>query len=560
MAARKQEPPVPAESFAEELGSIGPSSDRLRLAGLDHAARIQAGRVGSERRRLLLEQARRPQNTEGIAQLQRSLAGEQRAAGAYTRAVGRAEVETIVPDTNVSVLHGFVYEADGTTQAGRTVAAIRPDGSVRRFTCTDAKGYFRIDLTTPEDTPDETVFLQVSDADQVVLYRGDEAIRVRRSTVHFRVIMLSGERLGPCPIPPERASMPRVLDLAEVEALVLLERFGLSVAQRHTQTAPGREGRVLSQEPPAGTPIEAGTEVTLVIATAEGGNTVAVPALVRLQLEAAEARLAEAQLATGRITQRISQVAANTVLEQVPAAGTLVNVGTAVDLVVAIPRPDDRVEVPEVTGLGLEQAFALIEQRGLQRGRTSFRDDQRVGIVIEQSPGAGTRVAPDTPVNVVVGRRGNPDTVDVPTLLRRTLDEVREVLAEANLTLGRVTGPARGRVTVQQPRAGARVPVGSAVDVTLALELEPIDPGGGGREFAERVMRVISDDEGFANLGVEPERLRDSLIELGVEDAAGLEGLVELGNAELRDNFGLANLNQARTLRRILRTAAETLR
>ena len=37
---------------ADEFGAVGPSVDRLRLAGLDHAARLQAGRIGADTVRL----------------------------------------------------------------------------------------------------------------------------------------------------------------------------------------------------------------------------------------------------------------------------------------------------------------------------------------------------------------------------------------------------------------------------------------------------------------------------------------------------------------------------
>ena len=153
-------------------------------------------------------------------------------------------------------LPAYYYEGAPADQL--TVSAIEGDGSVRRFTCTDAKGYFRMDLPVQgDDSAAKAVYLQVSDADQAVLYRGDEAMTPAPGGVVYREFRLSGERLEPCPIPPDRATRPHLLDRPEAEAVAILGRLGLKVGQRLTQRAPDRVGLVISQEPAAGAPITA---------------------------------------------------------------------------------------------------------------------------------------------------------------------------------------------------------------------------------------------------------------------------------------------------------------
>ena len=101
---------------------------------------------------------------------------------------------------------------------------------MRRFTCTDASGYFRMDLPVQGgDTAQKALFLQVSDADQAVLYRGDEAMTPAPGGVVYREIRLSGDRLEEPSDPPDRATMPHLLDRPEVEAVAILGRLGLKV-------------------------------------------------------------------------------------------------------------------------------------------------------------------------------------------------------------------------------------------------------------------------------------------------------------------------------------------
>jgi hypothetical protein len=279
--------PVEPEALAEQLAQIPAATDRVRLVGLDHAARLQKARLGATERRLALIRARRPDDVVAIETVESSLRAEQRVARAYQAGVQKAEIEVPKRDEAQFVLYGRVFDAQGGPADQLTVSAIDAEGGVRRFTCTDAKGYFRMDLPG-DDASVNALFLQVSDADQAVLYRGDEAVMPAPGGVVYREIRLSGQRLEPCPIPPDRATMPNLLDRPEAEAVAILGRFGLEVGQRLTQRAPDRVGLVISQEPAAGTPITSSTLATLVIGTVEQGDTVAVPRIVGRTVEEAE--------------------------------------------------------------------------------------------------------------------------------------------------------------------------------------------------------------------------------------------------------------------------------
>ena len=540
--------PVAPDALAEELGQIPAAADRARLVGLDHAARLQKGRLGAAARRLALVRARRPDQVAAIAGVETAMQAEQRFERAYRAGVEKAAVPVPGRDLARFVLHGRVFDADGAPAGKLTVAAIDAEGGVRGFTCTDPAGYFRMDVPIESERAAPSLFLQVSDAGRAVLYRGDEALMAVPGGVIYREIRLDGGRLEPCPAPPDRATMPRLLDRPEAEAGAILGRLGLKVGQRLSQRAPDRVGLVISQEPAAGTPITSGTSVSLVIGTAEEGDTVTVPDVVGRTVQEAEKVLKDAGLTLG---QRREKPAAppGAVLDQAPPAGTRVAPGSAVAVVVAVAPADDRVAVPEVVGKTLEDAGKSLEAAGLKPGRVTFRDEARVDRVLEQAPGAGDRVANGTAVDLVVGRAREVEQVKVPKVIGQTLRGATEILRAARLEVGEASGPRDGKVTQQKPAAGASAQVGTRV----ALQLTS------GADFARRLSENIATDEGFAALEIAPEELRARLAGAGVATPEAAERVVAMGNHDLRDTFGLRNLAHARSFRRMTRDALARL-
>lgn len=543
-------PPVSAEQVAETFESLAPVADRVRLTGLDHARRVQAGRTGATERRLALTMARRGDDTALISALQQRLATEHRVDGAYTRAVTRAEIEVPERKAASAVIHGLVIPGGDLDRKGLTVAAVGADGAVERYTCTDARGYFRMDLAAQDGA---TVYLQVSDAGRAVLYRGDQAIALAPGAAVYREIRLSGDRLPPCPVPPERATMPRLLDLPESEALALLGRFGLAMGQRLTQTAPKRAGLVVSQEPAAGTPVTAQTKVTLVIGVEEGGATVSVPALKGLTLDGAKAKIEAAKLALGGVLD-VPGEPAGAVLAQKPEAGAQVPPGTAVSLSVATGTQQEGVRVPALVGKQVKDAQSILKEAGLKTGNISFQDDPRAGVVLAQDPAAGQQVATGTPVALVAGRKADTEQVKTPNVVGQKLAEAQKTIEKARLKLGDVSGNRDGVVAGQTPAAGVAVPPGSAVSLRLATgTVRPVTPAGGA--YADGLAHRVAADPGFATLDVSEAGVAASLRKAEVADAAGAQRVVAMDNETLARAFGMDNLNHARSLRRMLRDA-----
>jgi hypothetical protein len=91
---------------------------------------------------------------------------------------------------------------------------------------------------------------------------------------------------------------------------------------------------VISQNPSAGTSVNAGSAVSLVIST--GPALVAIPNAVGDTQAAATTAITGAGLVVGTVTSQSSAgVASGNVISETPSAGTSVNAGSAVNLVVS---------------------------------------------------------------------------------------------------------------------------------------------------------------------------------------------------------------------------------
>ena len=139
--------------------------------------------------------------------------------------------------------------------------------------------------------------------------------------------------------------------------------------------------------------------------------TVAVPNIVGDTQSAANSAITGAGLVVGTVTTQASSTQpSGLVMGQSPAAGTSVNTGTAVNMVVstgpAPPPPPNpsMVTVPNVVGNTQSAANSSITGAGLVVGTVTTQASSTVstGLVISESPAAGISVNSGSSVNLVV--------------------------------------------------------------------------------------------------------------------------------------------------------------
>ena len=209
------------------------------------------------------------------------------------------------------------------------------------------------------------------------------------------------------------AGVPKVVGLTEDEARRRLEEEGFGVAVERRASGEKDEGMVLEQSVPADEEVRKGSRIALAVGS--GPQTVKAPDLVGLTLEEARTKIDEADLKLGGHKGVPSEeVAEGEVAAQVPAAGKKTEAGTEVSLTVSSgPAGEDgpdRVDVPDVSGLGADAATALIQEAGCEvAGTRTEPSPEPEGTVVGTDPPIGTAVALGTPVTLIVsGGQGAP--------------------------------------------------------------------------------------------------------------------------------------------------------
>jgi eukaryotic-like serine/threonine-protein kinase len=199
---------------------------------------------------------------------------------------------------------------------------------------------------------------------------------------------------------PGTAPVPEVEGLSENDAEDALNQAGFKpkIERQYSDTV--AKGTVISANPPQGEEITKGRTVTLTVS--KGKQGIAVPQLVGTTRDDAEGQLSDAGL-TANVTEKESSKEAGTVLSQDPPAGTTVDKGATVNLVVAKARP----EVPDVTtgNPAVADAQKKLEAAGY---KVQTRDDpnappELAGRVTRQDPAAGEHRSSGATVTIFVG-------------------------------------------------------------------------------------------------------------------------------------------------------------
>ena len=133
-----------------------------------------------------------------------------------------------------------------------------------------------------------------------------------------------------------------------------------------------------------------------------------VPAVQGFSLAKAKRKLRAAGLKVGDIDHRPSSRRKDTVLKQGVDKGTTLETGSSVGLVVAAPLP----EIISVVGRQKSSAIRKLEEAGFKvRKTTQTRTTGHAGLVISQSPSAGTPAKPRSVVRIVIlNVQRSPDT------------------------------------------------------------------------------------------------------------------------------------------------------
>ena len=197
------------------------------------------------------------------------------------------------------------------------------------------------------------------------------------------------------------AVVPDVTGQTVQAAYQTLQAEGLTVSVLEQCSDTVAAGSVISLDPPAGSLVNPGSAVNLVVSSGPCQGTVTVPDVTGQTVAGALATLQRSGLGVNVIYKCSDTVPEGSVISQTPAAGTLVAPGATV--AISVSSGPCNVAVPNVVGLAPSQAETTIEQAGLVIGQVTQQCSNTVpvGTVIGQDPVAGTVVPVGTPVNLI---------------------------------------------------------------------------------------------------------------------------------------------------------------
>ncbi len=264
-------------------------------------------------------------------------------------------------------------------------------------------------------------------------------------------------------------TVPNVTGQSQAVAVARLQRVGLTAAVDQSTSAAVAAGTVLGQTPRAGSSVKKGSRVS--IAVSSGPESLGMPKVVGLMSAQAVAKLQAVGLQPTTQSQPSAEVAAGTVISTVPSAGTDLQKGSGV--VVVVSSGPQQVDVPEVTGETQAEAKAALTAAGLKPGTVTQQAapaGQAAGTVVSQSPVAGTSLKAGQTVNLVVAQA--PREVAVPEVVGQSETQAAATLGRAGFnpkSVSRgVSEAAKVGVVLKQSPAGGRLAAKGAT-VTIAV-------------------------------------------------------------------------------------------
>ncbi len=197
---------------------------------------------------------------------------------------------------------------------------------------------------------------------------------------------------------PGDTTVPDVAEQDEAAATSALKREDFVVETRDEASETIEKGFVIRTEPAAQTRVERGSTVTLILSS--GPEAVTVRNVTGIGQAEAEQTLRGQGFKVKVARRPTTDFAPGIVIEQDPGGGTRAPKGSAVTITVAVAPSN--VTVPGVIGLGADEARTTLEDLGLRVTSDTAESDEPVGTVIDQEPGEGTGVAPNSRVVITV--------------------------------------------------------------------------------------------------------------------------------------------------------------
>jgi len=274
------------------------------------------------------------------------------------------------------------------------------------------------------------------------------------------------------------ATVPNIVGLTQAAATLALQDAFLypSTISSVETTNPSLEEKVASQGSPAGSTVAKNSGINFAVYVPN--TTIPVPSLVGQTFQNASNALNTAELVGNPTTVPTTNTSLHlTIKSQSPNAGTVVNVGSTVNVEVWVPMPT--YTVPSIIGFtpssGAIDANFTWGSNSL--GSTSTQTTSDFGKVASQSPAAGTSATAQA-INYGIYVDGRPTVGNYVGSARTTaVSNIQNLGLNASVTYQNQTynGQATAdTVASQSPSNGTRLALGSTVSIVVWNAYVPV--------------------------------------------------------------------------------------
>lgn len=264
------------------------------------------------------------------------------------------------------------------------------------------------------------------------------------------------------------------------DELVSSNKYDYEFILEQEKTDEVEPGIVIRQSPEAGTKVLEGSQVKLVVSAST--DDINVPNIYNLNAEKAKKALANEGLNNYRVTTISSEtVEEGFVVYTDPKAGTVVSSDTQIIIYLSSGPTtvvEENITVPDVSGLSQEGARAFLEKSGF-KNITFKTEDSTVqkGIVISQSPSAGSSALADDKIKVIISSGVTTTTtkpsskISLSVVLPAIYDENGNYVTDSLEVMLGEERYLNQAVTLNGGKASVSIKVEDAQDVTIRVSL-----------------------------------------------------------------------------------------
>lgn len=203
-------------------------------------------------------------------------------------------------------------------------------------------------------------------------------------------------------------SVANVVGKSESDAKSTLQNQGLKTSSSEAYSSTVAKGKVISQNPSAGSSQAAGT--TIILTVSRGPEPVTVPDVTGKSRSNAESTITNLGLKVSVTEEFSDSVASGNVISQSPSSGRNAEVGSTVTL--RISKGKELVPVADVRGKTKSEAQSTLSGQGLKYtyAAEQFSETVPSGSVISQSPASGANAFKGDTVTLTLSK-GKPIAV-----------------------------------------------------------------------------------------------------------------------------------------------------